>query len=229
MGMRRLCWLVLVVLGCLVASGVFGAEKGEWICLFNGKNLGGWKLCNPDGRQNWSVVKGLLHNESMHDAGGTDICTVEKFGDCLLHIEFNAPKGGNHGVYLQGRYGVQVNSAIASNPPGEWQIYDILFRQARINEKGEVVKKARISVLHNDKKIIDDVELDGVTGGAPDNKEGTPGPLLLKGNQSSLDYRNIFLSPLDANATIVEPLPPPFLFKPGQPKVYEPVQTKKIS
>lgn len=224
MGMRRLCWPVLVVLGCLVASGIFGAEKGGWICLFNGKNLGGWKLRNPDARQSWIVVEGVLHNEPTHNAGGTDICTVEKFGDCLLHIEFKAPKGSNSGVYLQGRYEVQIADSY-----GQWQSYDILFRQARINEKGKVVKKARISVLHNDRKIIDNVELHEVAKGVLDNKEGTPGPLMLKGNHSSLDYRNIFLSPLDANAAIVEPLPPPFLIKPVQPKVYEPQPAKPKS
>lgn len=257
--MRRtgLCRLALIALGCLLASGVSGAEMGGWIRLFNGKDLDGWKLRNPAGRQSWSVVEGVLHNESGHGAGGTDICSDEKFGDCLLHIEFKVPKGGNSGVYLQGRYEVQVADSYeqgksagmcgaiygkaipkvnASKPAGEWQSYDILFRQARLNEKGEVVKKARISVLHNDKKIIDDVELDGVTGGALDNKEGTPGPLMLQGDHSSVDYRNILLRPLDPNAAMVEPLAPPkVLLKPLtlpprikviQPRVIQPLRPR---
>lgn len=258
--MRRtgLCRLTVIVLGCLVASGISGAEMGGWIRLFNEKNLEGWRLRNLDGRQSWSAVAGVLHNVTTHDAGGTDICTVEKFGDCQLHIEFRVPEDGNSGVYLQGRYEVQVADSYeqgksagmcgaiygqavpkvnASKPPGEWQSFDILFRQARLNEKGEVVKKARISVLHNEKKIIDDVELNGVTGGALDNKEGTPGPLMLQGDHSSVDYRNIFLRPLDANAPVVEPLSPPnVLLKPLplpprikviQPRVIQPLPTKQ--
>lgn len=257
MGMRRSGWLAVIVMAWVVAGAASGAEMGGWIRLFNGKDLDGWKLRNPNGRQSWSVVEGVLHNESTHDAGGTDICTVEKYGDCLLHIEFTVPKGGNSGVYLQGRYEVQVADSYeqgksagmcgaiygkaipkvnASKPAGEWQSYDILFRQARRNEKGEVVKKARISVLHNDRMIIDDVEIEGVTGGALDNKEGTPGPLMLQGDHSSVDYRNILLRPLDPNAPIVEPLAPPKVLlkplplrlriKPIQPRVIQPLPSK---
>jgi hypothetical protein len=256
--MRRLCRLAAVISACLIASGISCAEMGGWIRLFNGKDLEMWRLRNLDGRQSWSAVAGVLHNVTTRDAGGTDICTVEKFGDCQLHIEFRVPKDGNSGVYLQGRYEVQVADSYeqgksagmcgaiygqavpkvnASKPPGEWQSYDILFRQARLNEKGEVVKKARISVLHNGKMIIDDVEMNGVTGGALDNKEGTPGPLMLQGDHSSVDYQNILLRPLDPQAAIAEPLPPPDVLlkplplppgmNPVQPKAIEPLPAKR--
>ncbi len=245
MGMRRLCWLAVIVLGCLLAGGICGAEVGGWIRLFNGKDLEGSRLRNLDGRQSWSPVAGVLHNVFTRDAGGTDICTVEKFGDCQLHIEFKVPEGGNSGVYLQGRYEVQVADSYeqgksagmcgaiygqavpkvnASKPAGEWQTYDILFRQARLDEKGRPVKKARITVVHNGRKIIDDVELDGVTAHALPGAEGTPGPLMLQGRLSSIDYRNILIRPIGPKEIIREPVPPPkVLLKPlGPPPVIKP-------
>ncbi len=197
---------------CLVASVGFAGERRRGTDLFNGKDLTGWQLRNPDGAQSWSVVDGVLNNESLHDKPGTDICTVEKFGDCMLHIEFKVPKGGNSGVYLQGLYEVQVADSVgqglstgmcgavygkitpsvnACKPAGEWERFDILFRQARVNESGDVVEKARITVMQNGKRIIDNKEIDGKTGGALDGKEGQPGPLMLQGNHSSVQYRNI--------------------------------------
>jgi hypothetical protein len=215
--MKKLCLLTAVVFTfCLFASSSFAGERRAGTQLFNGKDLKGWKLRNEKGRQSWSLVDGVLHNESGHGESGTDICTVEKFGDCFLHIEFNVPKGGNSGVYLQGRYEVQVGDSYksglgtgmcgaiygkivpsenASKPAGEWQTYDILFHQARL-EGDKVVQKVRITVVHNGKKIIDNKEIDGVTGGALDNKEGTPGPLMLQGDHSSISYRNILIRPL---------------------------------
>jgi hypothetical protein len=216
--MKKVYFLTTAVLAfCLIAGVSNAVERRRGVSLFNGKDLEGWKLRKPDGQQSWSVVEGVLHNEAGHDKPGTDLCTDQKFGDCRLHIEFRVPKGGNSGVYLQGRYEVQVedsagqklrntmcgavygkiapseNAALAA---GEWQTYDIFFRQAQVNEAGEVTAKARITVVHNEKRVIDNKEIDGVTGGAIDNKEGTPGPLMLQGDHSSIDYRNIVISPL---------------------------------
>jgi len=215
---KRFPPLIGCILGfCFIASVALAAERAGWIRLFNGKDVTGWQLRNPRGRQSWSVVEGVLYNETSHDKPGTDLCTVEKFGDCELHIEFNVPKGGNSGVYLQGRYEVQVADSFgqglskgmcgaiygkiapsenACKAPGRWQTYDIIFRQARVNEAGEVVQKARITVRQNGKRIIDDEEIDGVTGAAIDSKEGTPGPLMLQGDHSSIQYRDILIRPV---------------------------------
>ncbi len=243
----------------LASSLSFAGEAGGWIRLFNGENLDGWKLRNPNGRQSWSVVAGVLHNESTGDARGTDICTVKEFGDCQLHIDFRVPKNGNSGVYLQGRYEVQVADSYergmskgmcgaiygkavpsenASKPAGHWQSFDILFRQARRNPEGEIVKKARITIVHNGKNIIDDAEIDGVTGGAIDREEGTPGPLMLQGDHSSVDYANILIRPLGPKAIILKllpppgtglkPLPSPQLIKPLPPKVIRPIRPPRV-
>lgn len=218
MRMKKLYLATAVALAFCLAAGVsVAAEKAAAIQLFNGKNLEGWKLRNPEGRQSWSVVDGVLNNETSHEKPGTDLVTVRKFGDCVLHIEFNVPKGGNSGVYLQGLYEIQVADSIRSRPgmhmcgaiygkiapsenackaAGEWQSFDVMFRQARLNDAGNLVEKARITVVQNGKKIIAAKEIDGKTGGALPGKEGEPGPLMLQGNHSSVQYRNIFIRPL---------------------------------
>ncbi len=222
--MKKSCSVITIIFAlCLVASISSAGEKAKGrklfgLKLFNGKNLTGWRLRSPE-RESWSAVAEELRNESGHGKSGSDIISVEKFGDCELHIEFNVPKGGNSGVYLQGRYEIQVGDSKGQNvgkhmcgaiyskiapsenackPAGEWQSFDVVFRQARLNDAGEVAEKARITVKQNGTLIVDDKEIDGVTGGALDNKEGTPGPLLLQGDHSSIKYRNIFITPSGA-------------------------------
>ncbi len=243
MGMKKVYVSVAVVLAlCFIASISFAGEKSKGIALFNGKDLKGWKLRNPEGRQSWSVVDGILDNKSTHGKGGTDLVTVKKFGDCFLHIEFNVPKNGNSGVYLQGWYEIQVADSFerglstgmcgaiygktvpsvnACKPPGEWQSFDITFRQARLNNAGDLTEKARITVVQNGKKIIDDKEIDGKTGGALPGKEGTRGPLMLQGNHSSVQYRHILICPLPQKPKIRKPMKPQLL-KPVRLKLRQP-------
>jgi hypothetical protein len=239
MRMKRFHLLTAAVLAfCLVAGASFAAEKVKWFSLFNGKNLNGWKLRDPKGRQSWSVVDGVLDNDSPHGKPGTDLLTTHSFNDCMLHIEFNVPKGGNSGVYLQGLYEIQVADSHGQpagkhmcgaiygkiaptvnpcKPAGEWQTFDITFRQARLDRSGQAVEKARITVIHNGQKIIDDEEIDGKTGGALGGKEGTAGPLMLQGNHSSVQYRNIHIRPFAPKPKILKPKP--VILKPIVPTI----------
>ena len=184
-----------------------------WAYLFNGRNLNKWRLRNPDGRQSWSVENGELVN----DGHGTDLISEFPLTDCELHIEFNVPPGSNSGVYLQGRYEVQVHDSygqepnmgtcgsiygqvVASQnvckPPGEWQTFDIKFRGARPSLDGGLASRARITVIHNGVTIVDDVELTGVTGGALDADEVRAQGILLQGDHGPVRYRNIKVRPL---------------------------------
>src|SRR5262249_27062752 len=122
----------------------------------------------------------------------------------------------NSGIYLQGRYEVQVldsymnptyaNGACgalygliapsknASKPPQHWQTFDIEFHAPRLHEKTkQVTKKGRITIIHNDETVIDKGEFDKVTGGAMDMKLDTPGPIRLQDHKAAVRYRNIWL------------------------------------
>ena len=82
------------------------ATPGAWSSpqpLFNGRDLTGWLPDNP-AANHWMAQDGELQNVEA----GANIRTTRKFGDFKLHIEYNCPRGGNSGVYLRGRYEVQV-------------------------------------------------------------------------------------------------------------------------
>lgn len=188
-------------------------DKDGWISLFNGKDLSGWHIRKPDAENSWSVVDGVLTNAGH----GVDLVTDDKFTDHEVHVEFKIPAGSNSGLYLQGRYEIQIFDSYgqppknngcggiykqvapkvnASKPAGEWESFDVKFTAPRLDADGNVTQKARMTVIHNGKLIIDDAEVNGPTGGQLDNKEGTPGPLMLQGNHGAIECRNIRWRPL---------------------------------
>jgi hypothetical protein len=184
-----------------------------WASLFNGKDLAGWRLRHEGGRQSWSVRDGALVN----DGQGTDLYSDVLLTHCELHVEFLVPKDSNSGVYLQGRYEVQIHDSFgqglhpgmcgaiyskaapsenACKPPGGWQTLDILFRGARPAVGGDKASNARATVVMNGMKIIDDCEIDGVTGGAMDDNECSPHGIMLQGDHGPVQYRGLRIRPL---------------------------------
>lgn len=174
---------------------------GKPIQLFNGKDLSGWKMSDPNATQKWTVENGTL----VSPGRGPELITDAKFEDFKLHIEFNCAPGSNSGVYLRGRYELQIEDDphpegpsmrtggiygfLAPTPeqprkPGEWQTYDITL-------VGRVV-----TVLQNGTTIIDKQEIPGITGGAVDSHEGQPGPIYLQGSEAGhVAFRNITITP----------------------------------
>jgi hypothetical protein len=174
---------------------------GKPIRLFNGKDLTGWKL-RGDSRGNcWGVADGSFSNS----VPCVDIITEQKFSDFKLHLEFNIVERSNSGVYLRGRYEVQIQDDIgkaadslrmgglygflrpavnASGRPGEWQSYDI------------TLIGRRVTVALNGKVIVDNEEIPGITGGALDSEEGAAGPIMLQGDHGKIAFRNVVITPV---------------------------------
>lgn len=206
-------------------------------------------LPRPDqaGQIGWKLVPGDALEPGYMEVGPGSIVSRAQFGDHRLHIEFRTPykpdaRGqgrGNSGVYVQGRYEVQVLDSYglkgANNecggiysvkaprvnmcaPPLQWQTYDITFRAPRFNKDGDKVKNARITVLHNGVNIHDDVELtvDGTTA-APWKGPARQGPIYLQDHGNPVQYRNIWVLPLADKADATDEQRRPPATKPAPP------------
>lgn len=167
------------------------------VSLIKANSLDGWRA---SGTNQWTVKDGVLASAKS----GANLITNQKFEDFKLHVEFRVPKGSNSGVYLRGRYEVQITDSygkapafdqlgaiygfivpieMASKPAGEWQTLDVTLI-------GRLV-----TVVLNGKTIVHTQEIPGITGGALDSQEATPGPLMIQGDHGPIDYRNIVITP----------------------------------
>ena len=202
------------------------APPGDATVLFDGSDLGHWQKENDGGAAGWKVENGYV--EVVPGAGG--IASRDKFGDAQLHIEWMAPlpavgesqERGNSGVFLMGRYEVQVldsyeNRTYAdgqaaavygqypplvnvSRPPGEWQSYDIVFHRPRFDASGKVTSPARMTVLHNGVLVQDNVVLSGPTAHQrrpPYAKHEDRLPMSLQDHGTKVRYRNIWIRDLE--------------------------------
>jgi hypothetical protein len=191
-------------------------EHGQWL-LHAQPDMARWEHAGkPSTPIQWTWVDDALEIKG----GSGNIVTRDKFGHARIHLEFmvddNSKEGqanGNSGVYLQGRYEVQIlNSAgqppaddrcggiykVAApaynmaKPANEWQTYDIWFTAAKWDQDGNKTANARVTIYHNGTRIHDDVELPGPTGaGMPESAE--PGPLLLQDHGNKIRFRNIWI------------------------------------
>ena len=186
------------------------------VVLFDGSSIDNWTKMDgaaPD----WQISEGCI--EIVPKTG--DICTKELFSDHFLHLEFKLSdmpdKTGqaksNSGVFLQGRYEIQVLDSSGWDIPGfgdcgsiydqyapltnacepalEWQTYDVIFRAPRC--EGKVVKEnARVTLFHNGVLILNNIELPGVTGAPTDTNIQLPGHLRLQDHGNIIWYRNIW-------------------------------------
>jgi len=175
------------------------AVWGEAIELFNGKDLTGWTNSTEDG--NWKVVDGILVNEK---AGG-NLISDQKFEDFKLIAEYKYPEGSNGGIYLRGRYELQIEDSPLDKHPGSLYfggIYGFLAPNQmatlgpNVWQKYEVTLRGRlITVVSNGKTIINEQEIPGITGGALDSNEGEPGPIYLQGDHGPIEFRKLTIIP----------------------------------
>ena len=205
----------------IVTPGRLNSPPSDAIALYSGpQDVVNWT------HDNGEPVKWIADSALTVQKGAGSIKTVRSFGDCQLHIEWRTPavvsgKGqgrGNSGVYLMGKYEVQVLDSYdnetyyngqagsiykqyiplvnASLSPGQWQTYDIVFTAPRFNEQGEVIRPAYITVFHNGVLIQNHVVLRGPTEyiGIPVYKAHEDKlPLMLQDHSNPVSFRNIWI------------------------------------
>jgi hypothetical protein len=204
-------------------------DKTKPVTPFNGKDLTGWKLRGKDDKNKWQVGTASVDDKGnlafkkdgtdlVNTAGGgIDIYTEQEFGDCLVEVEVMVPKGSNSGVYLMGRYEIQVLDSFgkktltyqdmgaiysvavpkinACKKPGEWQKFVIDFQAPRFDGKKKVGNAKFLKVELNGETIHQNVEVTkGATGGAL-GEEVAVGPLMLQGDHGPVAFRNIRVTP----------------------------------
>jgi len=177
--------------------------------LFNGKDLTGWTLINPNQTNGFKVVNGELVNDPVAPEGQRvsfgNLRTVGEFEDFKLTLEVNIPEGSNSGVYLRGMYEIQVvdsygkeldshnmgalysritPSVAAEKKAGEWQTMEM------------ILCNRHLTVVLNGKNIIDNKPVYGPTGGAIQADVLKSGPIYLQGDHGKVLYRNIVLTPI---------------------------------
>lgn len=172
---------------------------GKPIELFNGKDLTGWKATGEVNQ--WIVQNGIL----MSPRSGSNLVSEQTFEDFKLHIEFRYAENSNSGIYLRGRYELQIidnpqtdhpnshlfggiygfltPSEMAVLGPNEWQTFDITLT-------GRMV-----TVVANGKTIICNQEIPGITGGALDSNEDAPGPIYIQGDHGPIEIRKVTITP----------------------------------
>ncbi|MGJ8680048.1 3-keto-disaccharide hydrolase [Paraglaciecola sp.] len=200
-----------------------GPVPSDAIVLFDGTNLDSWT--GHDGAAPWTVKNGYM----TVAPGKKGISTKQKFCDMQLHIEWRAPektpgkKGqqqNNSGVFLQGRYEVQVLDSYenrtysngqagsvykqslplvnAMKPPTHWNTYDIIYKAPRFNDAGKLESKAYVTVLHNGVLVQNHTEIQGGTvyRGNPSYKAHGCAPIFLQDHGNLVSFRNIWVREL---------------------------------
>jgi hypothetical protein len=203
----------------VVDPGPVGGPPADAVVLFDGQTLDQW----VDG-ENWLIADGVA------TAAKSGITTKQEFGDCQLHLEFATPAEvsgsgqgrGNSGVYLMGRYEVQILDSHdndtyvdgqcaalyktkpplvnVSRPPGEWQTYDIIFERPHFDANGQLTKSGYVTVLHNGVLVQNHTEILGTTAwDSPPayQSHGEKGPIHLQFHGNPVQFRNIWLRELN--------------------------------
>jgi hypothetical protein len=157
------------------------------IDLFNGRDLSGWHESKA-GPPDWTVKDGNLTTPG----NGPELISDDKFQDFKLHIEFKCDKDSNSGVYLRGRYEVQIETDSVAEPASHHTggVYGFIAPSPELPRSPDVWQSfditlvgRRVMVIQNGQTVIDNQEIPGLTGGAVDSHEADPGPIYLQGSE----------------------------------------------
>jgi len=175
-------------------------QWGKPIALFNGRDLSGWRPRNPNVSNGWRVQAGSLTNA----VPGNDLLTEARFADFKLHAKFRYPVKSNSGIYLRGRYEVQIEDNFGKEPDSHYigGVYGFLTPRVNAARRADEWQTLDITlvgrvvtVVLNGEPIIERQTLPGITGGALNSDENNPGPVLIQGDHGPIEFAELTLTP----------------------------------
>ncbi len=176
-------------------------KLGQPVSLFNGRDLDGWEFQFANQHPGWSVADGILTNQENVN----NIISKQKFRDFKLEMEYKLENKSNSGLFLRGRYELQILDD-AGTPPsatGHMSVYSRvkpLVNASRPAGEWQAVAVTlvgnRVTVILNGQKVKDNTVIDGITGGALDSDEGAPGPIMIQGDHSRIWVRKLVVTPI---------------------------------
>jgi hypothetical protein len=176
-------------------------EYGDPVVLFDGGSMDAWGVQHENRPVGWAIADGLLTNE----AGGNNIVSHAAFRDFKVEAEYRLAEESNSGIYLRGRYELQLlddhgddpvrtghlaiygrtpPSVNASRPAGEWQTMEA------------IIVANRVTVTLNGQRLHDNAVIEGITGGALDAAETVPGPVMVQGDHGRVWIRRLVVTPI---------------------------------
>jgi hypothetical protein len=175
---------------------------GKPVELFDGKSSDAFDRVPSNYPDTWTIEDGILTNAPPT----RNLLSKQKFWNFRLQAEYKLTQKSNSGIYLRGRYELQVlddygtppekhgHMSIyawtpplvnASKPPGEWQTVDI------------VLVGNRVTVTLNGQKVHNNAEIQAITGGAVDANETEPGPIQIQGDHTKVWFKKITVTPIN--------------------------------
>ncbi|HJQ23001.1 MAG TPA: DUF1080 domain-containing protein [Blastocatellia bacterium] len=174
---------------------------GTPIELFDGKSMDAWGVQYQGRPSGWTVQNGVMVN-SPH---ANNLVSKQRFKDFKIHAEYKLEKDSNSGIYLRGRYELQVLDDAGKDPESHGHMAIYSRTAPRVNASrtaGEwqtmeaIIVGNRVTVTLNGQTVHDNAVLEGITGGALDSDEATDGPIMLQGDHGRVWFRKVTVTPI---------------------------------
>ncbi len=174
---------------------------GTPVLLFDGRSLDTWELQHKNRPSGWAVADDMMSNEPK----ANNLISKEKFRDFRLDAEYKLEKDSNSGIYLRGRYELQVLDDFGKAPESHGHMALYAWTPPRVNAsrapgEWQVVQATllgnRVTVTLNGQKVHDNAPIQAITGGALDSDETAPGPIMIQGDHGRVWLRKLVVTPI---------------------------------
>jgi hypothetical protein len=174
---------------------------GKPVMLFDGSSIAAWDVQNKDRPSGWSIDSGVMTN----DPHANNLVSKQAFKDFRIDAEYKLSPKGNSGIYLRGRYEMQVLDDAGTEPEshGHMSIYARKAPDVNASKPAGEWQTAQITIVGNcvtatlnGKTVQNNARITGITGGALDAKETEPGPIMIQGDHEKVWFRKVTVTPI---------------------------------